>query len=80
MFHINDSLFITGQIAFIFTSLSTVHINDFHIFTVIYVPSDRSVELVCCQDLVLEWMNFFLNESCNFRWIKKGNAKLRVRV
>ena len=29
-------MFITGKIAFIFTSLSAVHIYDFHIFTVIY--------------------------------------------
>ena len=29
-------IFITVKIAFIFMSLSTVHIYDFHIFTIIY--------------------------------------------
>ena len=29
-------VFITAKVAFILTSLSTVHIYDFHIFTIIY--------------------------------------------
>ena len=31
-------VFITGRITFIFTSLSTVQIYDFHVFTVVYCP------------------------------------------
>ena len=36
IFSIAQEVFITAKIAFIFTSLSTVPIYDFHIFTVIY--------------------------------------------
>ena len=38
IFTTSQVVFITGRITFIFTSLSTVQIYDFHVFTVVYRP------------------------------------------